>query len=501
VRVVGYTSAGIPIYGYTDPGSGQIVQLGTIGSFDLLNTSWFSTLPTTLGDGPAGGNVAPNAGLPLGLRNVQGLFNNITAPSRQHWGAAGYNFDRSTSVLGTDGRTIYQCYLQQRTSNGLWSLGAADRTKTTKTYNTQGGVTYSVDTAAQAAVDALASTAWQALTTDQKALVQDSNWHVSISASGEVNLASRYANPYLTVYDYTPRLISERVDSSFVNPGDSATTPLNQLSALLRDNMLAGSAAPAEAGGVINDVQIYQITDLNTGSFKVGGYDADGTANSNGVYFKESIVRNLPHGIVGDPSITGWQVLFGQFFDHGLDFIDKGGNTINGVSSKIYIPLSPDDPLYSPNQGKLGISRATVTNTAAAGADGEFGTHDDIVSPGVDGIYGTADDQAAFQDPTTGTWVTASPNYQNHTSPYIDQSQTYGSVDDTTNLLREWVQDPTTGQWTPGMRLFDGHTLTTPWTRTNPDGTVTQTTQTLPTIGELRAYLMQTGRDDLSWPM
>jgi hypothetical protein len=106
------------------------------------------------------------------------------------------------------------------------------------------------------------------------------------------------------------------------------------------------------------------------------------------------------------------------------------------VSSKIYIPLSSDDPLYSPNQGKLAISRATVTNGAAAGADGEFGTHDDVVSPGKDGVYGTADDLAAFLDDATGQWTTANPQYLNHTSPYIDQSQTYGSCDDVTNLLR-----------------------------------------------------------------
>jgi hypothetical protein len=39
---------------------------------------------------------------------------------------------------------------------------------------------------------------------------------------------------------------------------------------------------------------------------------------------------------------NGWFTLFGQFFDHGLDLVPKGGN------GTIYIPLQPDDPLYNP---------------------------------------------------------------------------------------------------------------------------------------------------------
>ena len=37
---------------------------------------------------------------------------------------------------------------------------------------------------------------------------------------------------------------------------------------------------------------------------------------------------------------NSWFTLFGQFFDHGLDLVDKGG------SGTVFIPLQPDDPLY-----------------------------------------------------------------------------------------------------------------------------------------------------------
>jgi Ca2+-binding RTX toxin-like protein len=152
---------------------------------------------------------------------------------------------------------------------------------------------------------------------------------------------------------------------------------------------------------------------------------------------------------------NGFFVLFGQFFDHGLDFIDKGGQ-----GATIKIALATDDPLY----GMIGpdgrpvheitINRATVQSVDANG-----------------------------------------PEYTNHTSPFIDQSQTYGSHEQLTTLLREWVVDPVTGSFHAGMHLFDGQTLETEWKKA--DGTMTR--ETLPTLDELRAHVEATGRDALTW--
>lgn len=53
--------------------------------------------------------------------------------------------------------------------------------------------------------------------------------------------------------------------------------------------------------------------------------------------------------------------IFGQFFDHGLDLIAKGGN------GTIYMPLSEDDPLYShdfPHLNFMVLTRATVGDHA-----------------------------------------------------------------------------------------------------------------------------------------
>ncbi|HEX2280826.1 MAG TPA: hypothetical protein VHG52_03590, partial [Thermomicrobiales bacterium] len=53
--------------------------------------------------------------------------------------------------------------------------------------------------------------------------------------------------------------------------------------------------------------------------------------------------------------------LFGQFFDHGLDLVAKGGN------GTVYMPLSPDDPLYVPGSftNFMVMTRASVGEDAA----------------------------------------------------------------------------------------------------------------------------------------
>jgi Ca2+-binding RTX toxin-like protein len=498
IEVVRYLLDGTPIYGYTVPASGytdpvtglppvnnadpfitdgklqaagSVVELGKIGTFDVFNTAWSLFLPPVV---TATGITAAGVGEPFGLRNVQGLFNNISLSSSAIWGAAFYAFARTSDA-------DYGNYLQQRASD----LNFQARIKT----NADG----KINTADQGLVDGLSAslaayvstgihgtlTLWGDMSTAQKALVQNSNYGIQIDANGNVSLAERYANPFLSVYDYTPRMISQLVDSQ---------TALEGLS----------------GGAYLTDTITYDLTNIN-----------DGSKTS----VTERFQRNL-NTLGGDPSLTGWQTLFGQFFDHGLDAIGKGGNKINGVGSKIYIPLDGTDPLYrapdpttgDPGNTKLYISRATVANPEAAGADGMFRTADDIQSPGADGLYNTADDISGL----------ANPNYVNHTSPYIDQSQTYGSDDSTTNLLREWVLDPVSGKYVPGMKLFDGNTLTNHWILQNPDGTYATyekdgggynqdgtlnpagnfdrgTTKTLPTLNELRAYLQSTGRDDLSW--
>ena len=94
---------------------------------------------------------------------------------------------------------------------------------------------------------------------------------------------------------------------------------------------------------------------------------------------------------------------FGQFFDHGLDKI-----TTNAVNGQIFIPLSPDDPLYNPNSPGTNFMVETRAQDL----------------PGPDGILGTADDVH---------------QYINQDTPFVDQSQTYASDPSHQAFLRAYM--------------------------------------------------------------
>ena len=121
-----------------------------------------------------------------------------------------------------------------------------------------------------------------------------------------------------------------------------------------------------------------------------------GTTDDRDVFYFPNVT---PDAGLGAP-FNAWFTFFGQFFDHGLDLVTKGGN------GTIFIPLKADDPLV-------------------AGADGLFGTADDLppalrfmvetratMQPGPDGVLGTADDIH---------------QHENTTTPFVDQNQTYSS--------------------------------------------------------------------------
>src|SRR4029077_3225070 len=121
-----------------------------------------------------------------------------------------------------------------------------------------------------------------------------------------------------------------------------------------------------------------------------------GTADDREVFLFDNVA---PDAGLSAP-FNAWMTFFGQFFDHGLDLVTKGG------SGTVFIPLKADDPLV-------------------AGANGIFGDADDLDPglrfmvltratnrPGPDGVLGTTDDIH---------------EHENTTSPFVDQNQTYSS--------------------------------------------------------------------------
>lgn len=103
---------------------------------------------------------------------------------------------------------------------------------------------------------------------------------------------------------------------------------------------------------------------------------------------------------------------FGQFFDHGLDLVGKGGN------GTLIVPLAPDDPLYCSADCPEGANFITLSRATR------------------------------LDDSSTET--------KNITSPFIDQNQTYSSHPAQQVFLREYVLEE--GRPVATGRLIVGET-------------------------------------------
>ena len=135
-------------------------------------------------------------------------------------------------------------------------------------------------------------------------------------------------------------------------------------------------------------------------------------------------ITNVSPDVGLSAPFNSWFTLFGQFFDHGLDLVNKGG------SGTVFVPLQPDDPLYVPGSPTnfMVLTRATV-------------------SPGPDGTMGTADDVRPV----------------NTTTPFVDQNQTYTSHASHQVFLRQYALDANGVPHATG-KLIEGRGA-------NPDGT------------------------------
>ncbi len=176
-----------------------------------------------------------------------------------------------------------------------------------------------------------------------------------------------YAQTSGLVFDSQPRTISNLiVDQTANNPAAYATAYDPGLDGLL---------------GTTDDV-------LKDGVEVVTSPGLDGvfgTADDTEVFFIPNIAPD--EGL--SAGFNAWMTFFGQFFDHGLDLVTKGG------SGTVFIPLQPDDPLFVPGSPTNFMVLTRATNL-----------------PGADGILGTADDIH---------------EHENTTSPFVDQNQTYSS--------------------------------------------------------------------------
>jgi Ca2+-binding RTX toxin-like protein len=133
-------------------------------------------------------------------------------------------------------------------------------------------------------------------------------------------------------------------------------------------------------------------------------------------------IPNVTTDVGLSPPFNSWFTFFGQFFDHGVDQTVKSGGTV-------FVPLKADDPLVT------------------LGPDGQPNTGDEVPpdqrfivltraqnQPGPDGILG--DDPAT---PAVDESADDIQNANNTDTPWVDQSQTYGSHGSHQVFLREYV--------------------------------------------------------------
>ena len=185
----------------------------------------------------------------------------------------------------------------------------------------------------------------------------------------------------------TPLTLSD-VQKKYQNPTAPVTdaTP-RQISNLISDQSLNNPAAIAAA---------YEASSILYGQ---SGYATEIAINA--TTGDTSTILSIPN-ITPDYNVSAgydsWFTLFGQFFDHGLDLVPKAGPAV-------VIPLNADDPLYSssPNAPNM------MVLTRASDSSGQS---------------------------------------TNETTPWIDQSQTYGSHASQNFFLREYVTSVSGGKLT-----------------------------------------------------
>ncbi|NNU43268.1 hypothetical protein HK415_09010 [Ramlibacter sp. B156] len=158
-----------------------------------------------------------------------------------------------------------------------------------------------------------------------------------------------------------------------------------------------------------------------------------GTADDRPVFF---IPNTAPdEGL--SAQFNSWFTLFGQFFDHGLDLVDKGGN------GTVFIPLEADDPLIAGADGIFGngddlsVNQRFMVVTRATNATDALSI---ATQAGADNILNTADD-VHF--------------HNNQTTPFVDQNQTYTSHASHQVFLREYEMGAG-GRPVATGRLLDG---------------------------------------------
>ncbi|MCC6890688.1 MAG: hypothetical protein IT536_19360 [Hyphomicrobiales bacterium] len=233
--------------------------------------------------------------------------------------------------------------------------------------------------------------------------------------------------------DFPPQLdqvFRNERDGDVLDPDGDGPAPIVVINTNYASTTSVADADPRIISNLIvdqtisNPVAVQAFVDAGLGVLVAGVLHYADENGDPGDAVPAGVTLTLPN-VTPDEGLSAgfntWFTLFGQFFDHGLDLVDKGGN------GTVYMPLMPDDPLYDPTPGAANFMVLTrATNS--------------LVAPGEDGVLGTADDVH---------------RHNNETTPFVDQNQTYTSHASHQVFLREYAFNDAGDPVSTG-RLIDG---------------------------------------------
>ena len=260
--------------------------------------------------------------LPFGLRTVDGSYNNIVS-GREQYGVSGkpFTFLAGGPSYGNDqdGDTMY--------------LGPTQPVVT----NTDYGAPGSVADADPRIISNLIVDQTPGNPAAVRAALQLAGLTGSELAAAEAEIRAAYEATKITPADVT--LARAALDSA----NDQLLAALEALDAIPLTDTDAIAAANLQIDALFlarteaqADLAAAQTALTQADSALAAALEEHGVEMSG-----DSIV--LPN-VAPDEGLSApynsWFTLFGQFFDHGLDLVQKGGN------GTVYIPLQKDDPLY-----------------------------------------------------------------------------------------------------------------------------------------------------------
>ncbi|WP_058371607.1 peroxidase family protein, partial [Fulvimarina pelagi] len=200
-----------------------------------------------------------------------------------------------------------------------------------------------------------------------------------------------------TIGDNTSHSLSFRFGNRSDNPLATGVARLVAIDELGNATVVSQVNLPAPADGTWADVNLsaseaqlaahvgselrVEISHTGGGQALIDNVELS-ASSGNRIEITDEDLATLPN-IAPDDGISApfnaWMTFFGQFFDHGLDLITKGGN------GTVFIPLQADDPLVVSGQVPPHMQFMVLTrSTPTEGPDGSMTEGKNVTTPFVD---------------------------------------------------------------------------------------------------------------------